>query len=520
MGFKAHHLESDNYQMNVIFSNVGIIGAGAMGRGIAQIAAQAGSEVFLVDSFDGAAVRGRDAILAQWQKQREKGKLDDAQCEAVSARIHAVDDVAALAKCDLVIEAVIEDLEVKRKLFRELESVVAPSALLVSNTSSLSVTSIAAAMERPQRMAGFHFFNPVPLMKVVEVVAGFKTAPEVCRQLADYAVQMGHTAVQANDTPGFIVNHAGRGYGTEALRIAGEGVADFATIDRILKDQAGFRLGPFELLDLTGLDVSHPVMESIYRQYYEEPRFRPSVITAQRLAAGALGRKTGEGFYKYPEGVQQQVPEPPVPAIDTMPAVWVSPRAARRPDLLRLVHSLGAQLESGATPSSAAAIIVAPLGFDVTTVAAVERLDATRTIGIDLMVDDAATKRRVLATNPATRRDVRDAAHALFARDGKAVSVIGDSAGFVTQRVVATIVNIAADMCQQRVCTPADLESAVRLGLGYPQGPLAMGDLYGPTNVLEVLFNLQTVYGDPRYRPSPWLRRRGALGLSLMHEEE
>ena len=152
--------------------------------------------------------------------------------------------------------------------------------------------------------------------------------------------------------------------------------------------------------------------------------------------------------------------------------------------------------------------------------AAVERLDATRTVGIDLMVDDAATKRRVLATNPATRIDMRDAAHALFARDGKAVSVVRDSGGFVTQRVVATIVNIAADMCQQGVCSPADLETAVTRGLGYPQGPLAMGNLYGPTNMLEVLFNLQTVYGDPRYRPSPWLRRRGALGLSLMHEEE
>ena len=297
-------------------------------------------------------------------------------------------------------------------------------------------------------------------------------------------------------------------------------MADFATIDRILKDQAGFRLGPFELMDLTALDVSHPVMESIYRQYYEEPRYRPSVITAQRLVAGALGRKTGEGFYRYVDGVAQVAPEAPAPRLDGPITVWVSPRAARRAELLKLVHTLGAQIETGATPSSTALILVAPLGFDVTTVAAVERLDATRTVGIDMMVDDAATKRRVLATNPATRRDMRDAAHALFASDGKAVSVIRDSGGFVTQRVIGTIVNIAADMCQQRVCSPADLETAVRLGLGYPQGPLAMGDLYGPTNMLEVLFNLQTVYGDPRYRPSPWLRRRGALGLSLMHEEE
>jgi 3-hydroxybutyryl-CoA dehydrogenase len=506
--------------MTVNFSKVAVVGAGAMGRGIAQIAVQAGSDVRLFDSFDGAAVRGREAVVAQWQKLHEKGKFDAAQLQAWSGRLVAVGALADLADCDMVVEAVVEDIEVKRTLFRELEGLVGTAATLATNTSSLSVTAIAAGMAHPERLAGFHFFNPVPLMKVVEVVAGFKTAPAVCERLAGYARQMGHSAVQAQDTPGFIVNHAGRGFGTEALRIVGEGVADFATIDRILKDQAGFRLGPFELMDLTALDVSHPVMESIYRQYYEEPRYRPSVITAQRLVAGALGRKTGEGFYRYVDGVAQVEAEPAAPVIDDPLAVWVSPRAARRPELLKLIHALGGRLETGAAPSSAALIVVAPLGFDVTTVAAVERLDATRTVGIDLMVDDAATKRRVLATNPATRRDMRDAAHALFARDGKAVSVIRDSGGFVTQRVIGTIVNIAADMCQQRVCSPADLETAVRLGLGYPQGPLAMGDLYGPTNILEVLFNLQTVYGDPRYRPSPWLRRRGALGLSLMHEEE
>jgi 3-hydroxybutyryl-CoA dehydrogenase len=196
--------------MTVQFSNVGIIGAGAMGRGIAQIAAQAGSQVLLLDSFEGAAHRGRDAIVAQWQKLREKGKIDEAQHHALSARIHAVDSTQALAGCDLVIEAVVEDLAIKRKLFQELEAVVAPSATLATNTSSLSVTAIAAAMAQPQRMAGFHFFNPVPLMKVVEVVAGFKTDAEVCRRLAAYATQMGHAAVQAKDTPGFIVNHAGR----------------------------------------------------------------------------------------------------------------------------------------------------------------------------------------------------------------------------------------------------------------------------------------------------------------------
>ena len=184
-----------------------------------------------------------------------------------------------------------------------------------------------------------------------------------------------------------------------------------------------------------------------------------------------------------------------------------------------MLKNLGANIETGHAASQEALLLVAPLGFDITTVAVVERLDPSRTVGIDMLIDDSITKRRVLATNPATRTDMRDAAHALFARDGKPVSVIRDSGGFVTQRVVATIVNIASDICQQGICSPKDLETAVTLGLGYPSGPLAMGDRYGPTNILEVLFNMQTVYGDQRYRPSPWLRRRGAIGLSLMHEE-
>lgn len=490
-----------------------------MGQGIAQIAAQAGSEVWLFDLQPEAKKRAQESIFAQWDSLEAKSRLAADQVGAFKRRLLLADNLSDLSSCDLVVEAVVERLDVKRSLFTELEALVGERCVLASNTSSLSITAIAAGLQRPGRVAGFHFFNPVPLMKVVEVVAGLKTDPAVCAALCGYAAQMGHKAVQAADTPGFIVNHAGRGYGTEALRIVGEGAADFATIDRILKDQVGFRLGPFELMDLTALDVSHPVMESIYAQYYGEPRYRPSVITAQRLAGGVVGKKVGEGFYSYVAGKAQLPAEPPTPVVADMPPVWVSPRAARRSELLQLLKDLGATIETGVSPSPAALTLVAPLGFDVTTVAVVDRHDPARTVGIDLLVEDAATRRRVLATNPATRSDFRDAAHALFARDGKAVSVIRDSAGFVTQRVVATIVNIAADICQQQICSPQDLETAVTLGLGYPLGPLAMGDRYGPTNVLEVLFNMQTVYGDPRYRPSPWLRRRGALGLSLLHRE-
>lgn len=490
-----------------------------MGRGIAQIAAQAGSTVVLYDTQPEAVRRAVQDIGAQWDRLAEKGRLDAAAVQACKERLRPAETLEQLAACDLVVEAVVERLDVKKDLFGRIEGIVGPDAVLATNTSSLSVTAIAAGLKRPQRFAGYHFFNPVPLMKVVEVIAGLKTDPAVCEALAAHARQMGHTPVQAQDTPGFIVNHAGRGYGTEALRIVGEGVADFATIDRILKDQVGFKLGPFELMDLTALDVSHPVMESIYRQYFDEPRYRPSVITAQRLSAGVVGRKSGEGFYRYIDGKAQVAPEPAVPTVDELPPVWVSTRAARRAELYQLLKDLGARIETGQSPSAQALTLVAPLGFDVTTVAVVERLDPARTVGIDLLVEDTATRRRVLATNPATRPDMRDAAHALFARDGKPVSVIRDSAGFVTQRVVGTIVNIASDICQQRICSPQDLETAVTLGLGYPLGPLAMGNRWGPANVLEVLFNMQTVYGDPRYRPSPWLRRRGAIGLSLLQEE-
>ena len=505
--------------MQTRYNTVGVVGAGAMGRGIAQVSVQAGSRVLVYDTQPDAVQRAVAEIGTQWDRLQQKGRMQQADVDACKSRLSAAATLRDLAACDLVIEAVVERLDVKKEIFGQLEGIVGPDAVLATNTSSLSVTAIAAGLARPQRMAGYHFFNPVPLMKVVEVVAGLKTDPSVCEGLAAFAKQFGHTPVQAQDTPGFIVNHAGRGYNTEALRIATEGVADYATIDRILRDQVGFRLGPFELMDLTGLDVSHPVMESVFRQYYDEPRYRPTVITAQRTAGGVLGRKTGEGFYRYVDGKAQVAPEPAAPQVEEIPPVWVSTRAARRQELYQLLKDLGAKIETGQSPSPGALTLVAPLGFDVTTVAVVERLDPARTVGIDLLVEDAATKRRVLATNPATRADMRDAAHALLARDGKAVSVIRDSAGFVTQRVVATIVNIASDMCQQRICTPQDLETAVTLGLGYPLGPLAMGNRWGPANVLEVLFNMQTVYGDPRYRPSPWLRRRGAIGLSLLQEE-
>jgi 3-hydroxybutyryl-CoA dehydrogenase len=354
-------------------------------------------------------------------------------------------------------------------------------------------------------------------MKVVEVIEGVTTAPWVGDALVALAERMGHTPVRAKDTPGFIVNHAGRAYTTEALQMLREGVAELAAIDVILRDVAGFRMGPFELLDLTGLDVSHPVMESIYYQYYEEPRYRPSPITAQRVVAGWLGRKSaGRGFYRYDaNGERERFPEATVPKLE-IPPVWVS-RRDQGPVVAELAAKLGARIDSGQRPEPGALIVLAPLGNDCTSAAAREGLDPTRSIAIDALVP--SHKRRTLMPTPITLPEYRDAAHALFAADGVQVTMIRESAGFVAQRVLAHVVNVGCDIVQQRICTPEDLDRAVTLGLGYPFGPLAWGDRLGPQRVIEVLDAIHAFTGDPRYRASPWLRRRALLGVSLLTPE-
>ncbi|MDB5581292.1 MAG: paaH2 [Bradyrhizobium sp.] len=493
---------------------IGIAGTGAMGRGIAQIAVQGGAQVLLYDAMEGAAQKAKDYIAGMLTKLAEKGKLTPEQAGSANARLVVAANVEALAPCDLVVEAIVENLSVKKEFFQKLEAVTREDAILATNTSSLSVTSIAAACKRPERVAGYHFFNPVPLMRIVEVVAGARTNPAVCDALTALAKRMGHTAVTAQDTPGFIVNHAGRGYGTEALRILGEGVAEFHQIDRIMTDAAGFRLGPFELLDLTGMDVSHPVMESIYRQYYEEPKYKPSVIGQLRKDAGLLGRKTGRGFYTHADGKQEVFPDTPAPAKPDL-AVWVSkanPEGhAAATDLLA---QLGVYTEPGTVPTGDALIVVTPLGTDATNAALDQGVDPTRTVALDTLLP--LSKRRTIMTTPVTRPEFRTAAHGIFAADGVPVTITRDSAGFVAQRILAMIVNIGCDIAQQRVCSPADLDLAVTLGLSYPKGPLAFGDLLGAHKILEILRNMNSLTGDPRYRPSPWLIRRARLGVSLL----
>jgi 3-hydroxybutyryl-CoA dehydrogenase len=487
----------------------GVAGAGTMGRGIAQVLAQCGARTLLFDAQPGAARKGKESIAAALGKLTEKGRLPAAEAQALLARIEVVESLEAFAACHVVVEAIIEELGAKRALFSSLEKVVKQDCILASNTSSLSVTAMAAGCQHPGRVAGYHFFNPVPVMKIVEVVDGVLTEPWATEALAALAKRFGHTAVRCNDTPGFIVNHAGRAFVPESLRVLSEGIADFAAIDRILVDAAGFRIGPFGLMDLVGLDVSHAVMQSMYRQYYDEPKYKPSFVADPRVAAGLLGRKSGRGWYAYAkDGAAEAVAEQAVPA-KRPAAVWVVP------ELRELFAKFGVEIRTRADDETVC--FVCPLGRDATTTALQLGLDPERTVAIDPLFGYA--KRRTLMSSPATLPEVRDMAHALLASDGVPVSVIRDSPGFVAQRVVAHIVNVGCDIVQMRIASPADLDRAVTLGLGYPRGPLAMGDSIGAARVLAILESMHDFYQEPRYRPSPWLRRRAQLGVSLLTPE-
>lgn len=515
---------------------MGIAGAGLMGSGIAQIAAAAGIRVLLYDAAENAAGNARKRLADTFAMLAGKGKITPDAAKAALANIEPVRDTAPLAPCHVLVEAIVERMDAKRALFAELESVVGPECVLATNTSSLSVTELASSCSKPERVAGFHFFSPVPLMKVVEVIAGLRTAPWCLDALRNLAERMGHAPVMAGDSPGFVINNAGRGYPTEGLRLLEECVAEPRVIDRVLREAAGFRMGPFELLDLTGLDVSQPAMEAIYSQFYEEPRFRPSPLGRQRLLGGLLGRKTGEGFYTYRDGkpVHPEPPDAAAPAgseaappagkggsngpAGRVPRVWVS---NQYPDLAakvrRMAAACGADLDLFSVPCPDSLCVVLPLGMDATTESVWEGLPFERTVALDALF--GLDTHRTLMGSPATDPQQLETARALFSRDGTPVTVIPDSAGFICQRVVAVIVNIGCDIAQRGLASPEDIDKAVRLGLGYPHGPLAFGDAVGASRILRILEGIFEVTKDPRYRPTPWLRRRAILGLSLATPE-
>ncbi len=496
---------------------VGVVGAGAMGRGIAQVAAMGGCAVKLYDANGKSSLEALAQINGLLARAADKGRMSAEEAEAAVARIEILADISGFAPCGVVIEAVIEDIGIKRQVFAALEGTVGAETVLATNTSSLSVTTIAAQCANPERVAGLHFFNPVPVMKLVEVVAGVRTAPWVAEFLTGLGARMGRVPVNVADVPGFLVNQVGRGYTIEAAHMLGEGIAEPVDFDRIFRDAAGFRMGPFELLDLTALDVTHPATEAIYSQHFDEPRFRPSSMMKTRMDAGLLGRKTKQGYYVYDGGTQQVPEEPAAPRYDGRP-VWISTAEPKDGAALNnLVRALGGELEASDRPSAEALILVTPLGKDATTTAMGEDLDARRTVAVDMLC--GLERRRTLMTTPITRPEFAAVAHGLLASDGTPATVIRDSVGFPSQRIIAMIVNIGCAIAQSGAATPDDIDKAVQLGLNYPHGPFGFGDTYGPARILAILEAMYDLTGDPRYRPTPWLRRRAQLGVSLLTEE-
>ena len=494
---------------------VAVIGTGTMGRGIVQVAAQGGMRVIAYDEKPGAAMVAKDYIGKILAGLVDKGRVTAADAKASLDRIGIGHSLEDCAKADVVIEAIVERLDIKQSLFQRLDQLCDPKVILASNTSSLPVTAISAKCAHPERVGGMHFFNPVPVMKLVEVIGGLKTAPWVTDALMQIGRRMTRDPVMCIDSPGFIVNHVGRAYQTENPRILTEGIATHPEIDRILTGAPGFKLGPFALADMVGIDVGFPVMESIYQQFQHEPAYAPNPLTALRAAGGLYGQKTGAGWYDYTDGKRGEAPLPPVPK--KLPqSVWIWPSTSHADliaPLAELFKKAGVTPETGDKPSEGALIVLCQIGYDLTTAIHDLKLDGKRTVSVDVLFGLKGP--RTLMVTPAIEPAMREAAHALLACDGQDVVVINDSPGYVAQRTVAMIVNVGCNIAQRQIASPTDIDKGAKLGLGYPFGPLEWGDRIGPGRVLFILERLHAFYLDPRYKPSPWLKRRVMLGLPL-----
>ncbi len=500
---------------------VGLIGAGTMGAGIAQVAAAAGHPVLLFDVEPDAARRAIQNIDSALQRLVAKGKLPDSDRVALIGRITPCEDLAAIGSASLVVEAIVEDLDVKRRVFGDLEEIVDGDAILASNTSSISITSIGNGLRNPERLIGMHYFNPVPLMALVEVVSGLATAPRVAETVFATAESWGKRPVHTKSTPGFIVNRVARPFYAEALRVLQEGGGDIATLDAVIREAGGFRMGPFELMDLIGHDVNFEVTRSVYNAYFQDPRFTPSLVQQELLAAGFLGRKTGRGFYRYGDDAERPDPStapmasppkkvivhgdggplrPLVPLIETKLDAAVSRANIDKGDVwLELDERVAVAISDGRT--------------------ATQRMFTDGTLPlvlVDLALDYCEAGRVALAAADQTPPDDLERAVGFFQFLGKTVSVIDDVPGMIVMRTVCMLANEGADAVYQGVCGAEAVDTAMRGGVNYPLGPMAWAERIGIERIVATLDNMAGIYGEDRYRVSPLLRRRMFSGSVLL----
>jgi len=501
-------------------AEVGVIGAGAMGAGIAQIAAQAGHRVHLFDNRMGAADQTKARLGETLAALAAKGKLDRAAADAAASRIVVVHALGDLVSARLVIEAIVEDLEIKRKLLRELEVIVAPDAILASNTSSLSITALAAGMKHPGRVVGMHFFNPAPVLPLVEVISGLATDLQVADAVYATAQAWGKVPVHATSTPGFIVNRCARPFYGEALRLLGERATDPATIDAIMREAGAFRMGPFELMDMIGHDVNFAVTKSIWEAYFHDPRFTPSVLQQELVAAGYLGRKSGRGYFAY--GPDATKPPPQTMPAQARPArIRVMGESPMTTGLRERLAVSGFDIppmpvDAAIAPSYLTvddALLVPCDGRTATAIAA--GCGQRDVVVFDLAHDYRKCSRLALAAADSCSVPAVGAVAGALQAAGIAVSRVDDVAGLVVMRTLAMLANEAADAVTQGIASARDVDLAMRDGVNYPRGPLGWADAIGLRHLSTVLRNLAEHYGEDRYRISPLVARRCAANGKL-----
>ncbi|WP_116473210.1 3-hydroxyacyl-CoA dehydrogenase [Zobellella maritima] len=492
---------------NFRIDEVAVIGAGTMGLGIAQVAAQAGHPVLLYDANPDQTARALDDFASRLASRVARGKLSEQDASALRSRIRPAESLSELAGASLVIEAIIERLDIKQQLFAELEGICGERCILASNTSSISITAIGAALSRPERLAGLHFFNPAPVMKLVEVISGLATLATVRDTLLDLARSWGKVAVHASSTPGFIVNRIARPYYGETLRALQEGVATPEVLDTLMRS-AGFPMGACELTDLIGQDVNYAVSASVYRAFHHEPRYRPSLVQQALVDAGRFGRKSGRGFFAYENGKAvleaQPAPAGQAPAQVVVVGDWSALRGAEA----LMARYPGKVERSDGSP----ALLIDGVRVELTDgQSCALRHPGQAAMALDWADDYDAVSHVGLGVSACCTEQQVAAVAGFFQSLDKTVVLLSDHPGGLVLRTLAMLVNEAAEACLHRVASAEDIDLAMRFGVNYPKGPVAWGAEVGYQRLVTLLDNLKALYGEEKYRPSLILRHWASM---------
>lgn len=483
-----------------------VVGAGIMGAGIAQVAAQAGHSVFLMDAREGAARQACTKLRESLDALLAKGKFTQTQVDDILARIQPVDSLVEAADVGLVIEAIVENLDAKRALFAKLEAVLSADCVLASNTSSLSITAIAKDLRAPGRVVGMHFFNPVPVMKLVEVVSGLQTASGVAQAIFDLSKAWGKVPVHARSTPGFIVNRIARPFYAEALALMHEQTARPELIDACMR-AIGFRMGPCELMDLIGHDTNLAVTQAVYAANFFDKRYTPSLVQSALVDGGMLGRKSGRGIYDYAASSKPPLVEATtlsLPAISNLQLHTSAQDVQSLANWQARLQAVGIAIDL-VTSSEWTGLKVGNLHIRQTDGRPASALGA-QVVVYDWHVPQGGAPVLAFAASSGATTDNIALAQALLGALGFAPQRIADQPGLVVARTLAMLINEAADAVQQGVCDPAGADAAMKLGVNYPAGPFEWLARWGAPAVVQVLEALDTHCRGERYRVSPWLR--------------